>query len=153
MISRQTEDRMRAALLGILALGMVGTGLELLLLKHTEEVWQLLPIILIAIAIVLTALVAVRPGAGLLRGFVALMALFVLSGFIGVVQHFRGNVRDAGESNPSLSGSALYREAVMGTTPALAPGAMLQLGLIGLLFTFRHPVLRGTQDRSDRSIT
>jgi len=30
----------------------------------------------------------------------------------------------------------LFREAMMGATPALAPGAMIQIGLIGLLYAF-----------------
>ena len=33
-------------------------------------------------------------------------------------------------------------ERLTGATPALAPGAMVQLGLIGLAYTFRHPALR-----------
>jgi len=28
------------------------------------------------------------------------------------------------------------------TPPALAPGAMIQLGLLGLVYTYRHPFIR-----------
>jgi hypothetical protein len=42
------------------------------------------------------------------------------------------------EMDPSLQGVNLYRKAILAKTPpALAPGAMIQLGLIGLAYTFR----------------
>ena len=56
-----------------------------------------------------------------LKAFKATMGLFILSGIVGVVQHFLGNIDYARDSNPSLTGSDLYREAVMGSTPTLAP--------------------------------
>jgi hypothetical protein len=52
---------------------------------------------------------------------------------------------------PSLTGFELFREAISGATPTLAPGAMLHLGLLGLLYTFRHPALkRSTVDDHSR---
>jgi hypothetical protein len=45
------------------------------------------------------------------------------------------------ETYPSISGLALFKEAMMGATPALAPGTMIELGLIGLAYTYRHPLL------------
>jgi hypothetical protein len=35
---------------------------------------------------------------------------------------------------PALTGVALFREAMMGATPALAPGSMSMFGLLGLLY-------------------
>jgi hypothetical protein len=43
--------------------------------------------------------------------------------------------------NPALAGFELVRESLSGATPALAPGTMIQLGLIGLAYTYRHPRL------------
>ncbi len=45
------------------------------------------------------------------------------------------------EMSPEVLGWALFREAIFGATPALAPGVMVQLGLLGLAFTIRHPSL------------
>jgi len=45
---------------------------------------------------------------------------------------------------PSLGGSELYMKALMGATPLLAPGTMIQLGLVGLAFAFRHPAFAGS---------
>jgi hypothetical protein len=47
----------------------------------------------------------------------------------------------------ALSGLALYQKAILAKSPpALAPGAMIQLGLIGLAYTFRHPALQTGRD-------
>jgi hypothetical protein len=73
------------------------------------------------------------------------MLAFVATGAIGTWLHFRVNEQYARESFPGISGWELYREAAYGATPMLAPGTMLQLGLVGLLFTFRHPSLGGTR--------
>ncbi len=130
---------LRAALLVIFAIGVLGTGTELLLLEHTEDVWQWIPLVLMAIsAVVLVWLVAVGGRTSLLA-FQATMALFVLSGFVGLFLHYRGNVEFEIEMYPTRSGLELFWEAIKGATPALAPGTMLQLGLLGLAFTYRYP--------------
>jgi hypothetical protein len=153
MFSRTTEERIRSGLLAILALGLAGTEAELILLKHTEEWWQLVPVILLGVALVVLVWFALSRAPLALRTLEVTMVLFVASGILGTIQHFNANVLDAGESNPSLAGMALYREAMMGSIPALAPGAMVQLGLIGIVFSFRHPALRGSQPRSNDSTT
>jgi hypothetical protein len=40
------------------------------------------------------------------------------------------------EMYPGLSGLELFREAMKGATPALAPGTMTILGLLGLAYTY-----------------
>jgi hypothetical protein len=70
------------------------------------------------------------------------MLLCVAAGLVGVFLHYRGNVEFELEREPLLRGLALFREAVRGATPALAPGAMAQLGLLGLVYSYRHPALR-----------
>ena len=35
---------------------------------------------------------------------------------------------------------------VSGATPTLAPGAMVELGLLGLAYTYRHPALGSEGD-------
>jgi hypothetical protein len=137
-----TLSFIRKALLAILVLGVVGTQAELLLLKHTDGVWQLVPIYLNWLALVVLAWYGLRRSAASLRAIQWVMLLCLLSGGVGAIQHFRGNVGYAEESNPGLSGRDLYIEAVQGSTPTLAPGTMVQLALIGLAFTFRHPGLR-----------
>jgi hypothetical protein len=51
-----------------------------------------------------------------------------------------------------LAGWELFKEAMTGATPALAPGAMVQLGLIGLAWSYRHPALvPGGDDRASHT--
>lgn len=136
-----TDTLTRRALLAILLVGLIGTEIELLLLKHTDGFWQLVPVGLLGLTLILAVWCGARPGRPALRALQAVMVLFLVSGGVGIIQHMLGNLRDEAESNPGLGGRGLYAAAAMGATPLLAPGIMLQLGLVGLLFTFRHPAL------------
>ena len=135
---------LRQALLVILVVGLTGTEIELLLLKHTDGPWQLLPLVLNGVALLVLCWYGVGKSAASLRSLQAVMVAGLVVGAIGVVQHFLGNIAYAHDSNPSLSGRVLYGEALMGSTPTLAPGTMVQLALVGLAFAFRHPRLRGS---------
>ncbi len=137
-----TMRRVRQALAFILVLGMAGTGLELLLLRHTEDFWQLSPIVLIGAAGLVMVWHAVAPGRFSVRALQMVMGIFLLSGIVGVILHYRGNVEWELERLPGTGGLELFKAAMMGATPSLAPGTMAVLGLLGLLFTYRHPALR-----------
>ncbi|MDA1080186.1 MAG: hypothetical protein O2973_00700 [Gemmatimonadetes bacterium] len=142
---------LRRAVLAILVIGLVGTEIELLLLKHTDGVWQLIPIVLQGAVILVLIWFGIAKSAASLRALQGLMFACLIAGGIGVYQHFEANVEYASDSNPSLSGSDLYKEAVLGSTPTLAPGTMVQLALLGLAFTFRHPRLRGSDHETEVS--
>jgi hypothetical protein len=135
------SDTVRRALLAIMLLGFAGTWVELLLLKHTDGFWQLVPVVLTMAGVALVAWCWARPTPAPLRTLQLMSALLLVSGIVGVVQHLLGNIGHESESNPGLAGMELYKLAAMGSTPLLAPGIMLQLGLLGLLFTYRHPAL------------
>ena len=63
-----------------------------------------------------------------------LMILFVISGCVGLYQHYQGNLEFELEMNASRHGWELVWETLKGATPALAPGMMLYLGLLGLAY-------------------
>ena len=138
---------LRQLLLLLLFIGILGLSVELLLLRHAESFSQLIPHVTLFIGLLTTAAVSFRPSPATLRAFQLGMLLFLVVGLLGVVLHLKGNVEFALERNPSLSGASLAWKALRGATPALAPGALAQLGLIGLLFTYRHPTLAGRNDR------
>jgi hypothetical protein len=140
-MSHSTLEVIRRWLGIVLLVGLVGTEAELLLLKHFDGFWQLVPVVAIALATLILVWYAYSPTVASIRALQAVMLVFVVAGLIGVIQHFRGNVEHERESDPSAAGTELYRRSMMGSTPALAPGAMIQLGLIGLLLTYRHPRL------------
>jgi len=133
---------MRNLLFAILAFSIAGTGTELLLLGHTESVQQLIPVIGLGIGLLATGVVALRPTRATVLGFRTLMAAFIVAGLLGLYYHYSGNAEFELERRPALRGLALLWEALRGATPALAPGAMVQLGLLGIAATYRHPRLQ-----------
>jgi hypothetical protein len=135
----------RRVVLVILLLAMAGILVELLLLEHFDDVWQMIPLFLLVLGLAAIGWHARARSSLSARTLRALMALFVLSGCLGVFLHYRGNVEFELEQNPRATRWALFREAMMGATPALAPGVMIQMGLLGLLYAF----LSGTANTSD----
>lgn len=145
------ERRLRGLLLAILIFGMFGTGVELLLLEHTEGISQLTPILLLAVGIGSASVVGFKPSAGSLRLLQGLMLLFLVSGAVGLYLHYRGNVEFELEMYPTMSGFELFKESMTGATPALAPGTMAMLGLIGLAFSYGHPQTRNPMNTPSSS--
>jgi hypothetical protein len=127
----------RRVLFGILALGLLGTATELLLLGHYEDAWQWTPLVLIGLSLIAIGWRAAGRGAASLLVFRGLMVLSAASGLLGTYLHYRGNVEFELEMTPELHGFELFSEAMTGATPALAPGAMALLGLIGLAAELR----------------
>ena len=136
-----TAIALRRLILALIFLGATGMLVDLILLEHFENAWQWAPLALLIPVIALTIMVGVRPSRSFLRAFQAAMLSCIVIGVLGVFRHYRGNVEFELERDPALRGFALFRETIRGATPALAPGAMVQLGLLGLAFTFRHPML------------
>lgn len=130
---REGLAAVRVALLAILVVGIAGTWAELLLLDHTES-WQLVPVVLLGAGMLALSLHGVRPRTMTTRGVQAAMLLFVISGLAGVGLHFKGNVEFERELHPGAGVSTLAWNAMKGATPALAPGTMILLGLLGLLY-------------------
>jgi cation transport ATPase len=133
---------LRKLLLLTLVVSLVGTLAELLLLEHFEDAWQWAPIVLLAAALVTLGWHALERGPTSLNILRALMVVCIVSGAIGLWLHYSGNVEFELEMYPDLSGWKLFKDAMMGATPALAPGAMVQIGLVGLAWTFRHPAFK-----------
>lgn len=140
--------QLRRLVLAIVLLGMLGLGVELALMEHYESWQQTIPLAALGAGVVIGAVLALRPTRLLLRAFQSLMGAFVAAGLAGLYLHYAGNLEFELERDASLQGAALVWEALRGATPALAPGAMIQLGLLGLVYAFRHPVLaRGGADQ------
>jgi hypothetical protein len=132
----------RRILLALVLLGIVGLVPELLLLKHTGSATQLIPFLVLGLGLVNGVVLWVRPTRRGIRIFQAVMLLFIVAGVLGLYYHFRGNVEFELEEDPSARGLDLLWRSLNGGVPTLAPGAMVQLGLLGLVFAYRHPLLR-----------
>ncbi len=141
----ETLETIRRVLLAILIIGLVGTAAELLLLDHDEEAFQLIPLALIVIAFVAIGWHALDQGGASLKLLQIVMLLFIVAGGVGMVLHYRANVEFQREVDPSIAGRALVVKAMKAKAPpALAPGTMSQLGLIGLAYAYRYPSRRRT---------
>ena len=138
-----TVTVLRRLLLGLLLFGLTGTATELLLISHDEDIWQMIPIVAIALAAILSIGLAATsrttPPAVLMRLFQGMMVLLILSGGAGMVLHYRANMEFKLEMDPTLEGFALFWSVVRAKTPpALAPATLALLGLLGLTHTFRR---------------
>ena len=139
-------ELLRRWVLGVLVLGLVGTATELVLLGHYEQPLQLVPVILIALAVAALIWHAMRPGAASLNALLIVMALFVLASFVGFVAHFHGSAEFHLDQDPSMSTWELVAKVLRSKAPPLlAPGMMMQLGLLGLAYAVLGFPLRNTR--------
>ncbi len=125
------------ALLGIVALAVIGTLAELLLLEHYEGWKQWIPLAILGSTTVVIVWHAVRPGAGSTWVLRAVMSALIIAGAAGVILHIQGNLEFEAELNPGLTGWPLWIEVARGATPTLAPGSLIPFGLLGLLYSWR----------------
>jgi hypothetical protein len=128
---------LRGWILGILLLGLLGTVTELVLLSHYEQPLQLVPLVLIVAAVAAAGWEFRRQDLAGRRAMQIVMALFVLAGFAGFAAHFHGSAEYQLELNPDMSNWELLDKILRAKAPPLlAPGMMLQLGLLGLAYVF-----------------
>src|SRR5579862_3383198 len=131
LIGSERLSRLRLWVLGVLVLGLVGTLAELLLLEHYEDPWQFVPLVLIGLAAFALIWLGAGGSAASRMVFQLLMVLFCIAGLVGLVLHFRGAVQFQRELDPSIAGWDLIKKVMrVKAPPVLAPGVMLQLGLI-----------------------
>jgi hypothetical protein len=132
----------RKGLLAIVVLVMIGTGADLLLLQHYENGWQLAPLALVGAGLIMAAACAWGSRPGAIVAWRILMVLFIAAGVLGILLHYFGNVEFQKEIDPALSGWPLFVKVMTAKAPpALAPAVMVQMGLLGLLYTYHHPAL------------
>jgi hypothetical protein len=130
-------ERLRLWILGVLVLGLIGTVTELILLEHYEQPLQFVPLVLIGLGVVVLAWHALRPGTASLRSLQIVMGLFVLAGFAGMAAHFNGSAEYQLELDPEMDKWELLEKILHAKAPPLlAPGMMLQMGLLGLAYAF-----------------
>ena len=158
-VSGATLSSLRRLLLGLLLLGLVGTAAELVLLGHDEDAWQLIPLVVIAMAVLASGALlwgqTLRARSSTVQFFRVSMLLLILSGLLGTVLHYRANMEFKLEMDPSLNGWALFSSVIQAKAPpALAPGNMTLLGLLGFACVFRieRASLSATNDHN-RSVS
>ena len=138
--------RIRWWLLAVLVFELTGTLVELLLLHHFEDVLQWVPLALIVLTLLLVAWHIARPQPTNVRALQATMCGFVLAGFVGIGAHLQGAAEFQWEMDPSQPKWNIFKKALQAQAPpALAPGVMLQMGLLGLIYTYRFSPMESDQ--------
>ena len=140
----------RRFLLLSLALGVVGTAGELVLLGHIESPAQWLPLVALVASIPLLLWHARSPGKASVRMLQLLMIVFIAFGLVGVGLHYDGNAEFERELHPDDAGMTYLGHVAAGATPVLAPGSMVLLGLVGMAHAYRHPSAAGGVNRQER---
>jgi hypothetical protein len=145
-----TATLLRAGVLALVAIGIVGTTVELVFLRHwstaTESiVWP----VMLALGAAFGVLV-LRPSRGVVRAVRVVAVLAAAFALIGVGFHVVENL-DAGpldrlyaarwDSMPAIEQWFDAITGAVGPAPTLAPGVLAEMGLGLLLATFRHPAL------------
>jgi hypothetical protein len=138
-----TLDTMRRAILAVLAAAIAGMMVDLSLVGHFEDSNQLIPLVIGAVTLLVLAWVAIRPGGVSLRAMQFMMLWFIGAGILGITLHFQANAEFQRDIDPTIATVDLVWKVVQATAPpALAPALMMQLGVLGLVYTYRHPALR-----------
>jgi hypothetical protein len=130
---------LRRLLVALMIFGASGLLVELALLEHWGELRLWGPMLVLAVSIPLAVRTLVSPIRQALLVLRACMLVMIGSGLLGVWFHLEGNLAFERELYPTHDVLPLLLEAFKGATPTLAPGALIQLGLLGLLTTL--PVL------------
>ncbi len=139
--TNDTAHNLRRIMLAIMAFMIAGTTAELLLIEHFKSGTQWIAVAMVALAALAIGLILLVNAVWALRVFQVAMVLVALSGAIGVKEHLEANLKVAQESQKDSQVMTQILTAFKGFVPALAPGALVPLGLLGLAFTYKHPML------------
>ena len=139
-------ERLRLWILGVIVLGLIGTMTELILLEHDEQALQFVPLVLMVLGAAALVWHATAKDTASLRALQIVMGLFVLAGFAGMAAHFNGSAEYQLELNPDMDKWELLDKILHAhAPPLLAPGMMMQMGLLGLAYAFTDIRYRGSK--------
>ncbi|TYP93686.1 hypothetical protein LX73_1395 [Fodinibius salinus] len=142
MSDQVTLQRLRLFLLGVVAFIFLITPFELVLLEHTEELFQWVPFVVSGLGLLAIAGAWFSPGKKSLRILRWVMLLVALTSIAGVYFHFSSNLSFTREINPSFSFWESIWPAMKGSSPLLASGILFLASILGLAATYKHPEIK-----------
>jgi hypothetical protein len=136
------SSMLRRLLVVLLLFGLFGTTVELLLVKHYESAWMFAPFAVSAVAAAGAIGRLARPSAASVRWLRLSMLPLLAAGVAGACLHYLGGLAFQTDVDPTLPRWQLFWKVVrMQAPPTLAPGVLIQLGLLGLASTYRDPLI------------
>ncbi len=137
------ERAVRRILMATMLLGITGITIDLLLLNHIEDRTQLIPLAVLGLTLVALLAHASFHNRQTVRLVQVFTVVLLACGVLGVYLHFQGNAEFQRELDPAIGGGDLFWKSIRAKAPpALAPLAFVQLALVGLAWSYRHPLLR-----------
>ena len=131
----------RTVILAVLMFGMAGLLAELALIAHYEDAAQWIPLALLAAGLVFLVLDLFLPRTWTQLAVQLTMVLIVAAGVLGVYFHFNGSREFQLEMDPQMRGTTLVWHVLRAKSPpTLAPGSMMQLGILGLGYAYLRRV-------------
>ena len=110
---------------------MIGTLLELYLLDHYEDTFQLIPVLCIAFSLINLIILFFKRSKIIIKLFKLVLVLTSFSGIYGVFLHLQSNFEFEQDMKPTATNWELFSESLSGALPTLAPMSMLVLAFIG----------------------
>lgn len=124
------------AVLFIFMVNVLGLLAELFLLGHYESPLQQSPFYFMVLSSASLALAGFVAATWAKRLAQAVLLGTLVLGIAGIYFHFDENAAFELEMYPKMGGTELIWESLTGATPVLAPGAIVGLALIGLLYIY-----------------
>lgn len=141
--SPASAKALRRIVLTILLFSMVGAFLDLFMIEHYGEWRQQIPLLLFGFTILTLFGHALLQSKWMVRLVQCSMILLAAGGILGLIFHYQVSAAFQLEMNESMPWWRVARHVLRATAPpALAPMAMVQMGLIGVACMFRHPLCR-----------
>ena len=123
--------RLKKVLVLALLFMMIGSLLELYLLDHYEDSWQLIPILSVGTTLVTLLILFFKKTTKVVNFFKAVLILTALSGVYGVYLHLQSNFEFEQDMKPTASFWQLITDSLSGALPTLAPMSLVVLACIG----------------------
>jgi hypothetical protein len=150
---KDPSGALRRLLLWLLLVGLAGVVTELTLLGHYEDTRMLLPYLAMAAAAAGATARLVRPSARSIRWLRASMVPMLAAGAAGAYLHYAGGLEFQADMDPTLSRWQLFWKVLhMQAPPMLAPGVLVQFALLGLVSTYRDPLMTAPPADSPRGV-
>lgn len=110
---------------------LFGSIIELYLIKHYEDVIQIIPIFCLGVSLGSLIILYFRVSKLTINLFKGSLSVISFVGLLGVILHLNSNFQFEKEMRPSSSTMDLFIESLSGALPALAPLNLVLLAMVG----------------------